>query len=52
MLCIAAPMRVLTAFQNTVNNAAGVPQVTTKVLTLTCVVLPVGIVIGARILPA
>jgi hypothetical protein len=46
MLCIAAPMRVLTAFQNTANNAAGVPQATTKVLTLTGVVLPVGILMG------
>ncbi len=26
MLSIAAPIRILTAFQNTVNNAAGVPK--------------------------
>ena len=49
MLSIAAPLRIMTAFQNTVNNAAGVPQATTRVLILTCVVLPVGILIGVRI---
>jgi O-antigen/teichoic acid export membrane protein len=49
MLSIAAPIRMLTALQNTVNNAAGVPQASTKVLGLTCLVLPVGILIGARV---
>jgi O-antigen/teichoic acid export membrane protein len=49
MLSIAAPLRILTAFQNTVNNAAGVPQATTKVLALSCLVPPVGIFVGARI---
>jgi teichuronic acid exporter len=49
MLSIAAPLRMLTAFQNTVNNAAGVPRVSTKVLGLTCLLLPVGILIGARV---
>ena len=49
MLSIAAPLRMLTAFQNTVNNAAGVPQASTKVLGLTCLLLPVGILIGARV---
>jgi O-antigen/teichoic acid export membrane protein len=48
MLSIAAPLRMLTAFQSTVNNAAGVPQATTKVLTLTCLLLPVGMLIGVR----
>jgi O-antigen/teichoic acid export membrane protein len=48
MLSIAAPIRMLTALQNTVNNAAGVPQASTKVLGLTCLVLPAGILIGAR----
>jgi len=48
MLSIAAPIRMLTALQNTVNNAAGVPQATTKLLTLTCLVVPIGILIGAR----
>jgi teichuronic acid exporter len=48
MLSIAAPIRMLTSLQNTVNNAAGVPQASTKVLGLTCLVLPVGIVIGAH----
>ena len=48
MLSIAAPLRIMTAFQGTVNNAAGVPQATTRVLLLTCVVLPVGILIGVR----
>ena len=48
MLSIAAPIRMLTALQNTVNNAAGVPQATTKVLALTCLMLPVGVLIGAR----
>jgi hypothetical protein len=43
-----APVRALTGFQNTVNNAPGVAQATTKVLTLTCAVLPVGILIGVR----
>jgi O-antigen/teichoic acid export membrane protein len=49
MLSIAAPLRMLTAFQNTVNNAAGVPQASTQVLGLTCLLLPVGILIGARV---
>lgn len=49
MLSIAAPIRMLTQLQNTVNNAAGVPQASTKVLGLTCLVLPVGILIGARV---
>ena len=49
MLSIAAPVRMLTALQNTVNNAAGVPQASSKVLGLTCLVLPVGILIGARV---
>ena len=49
MLSIAAPIRMLTSLQNTVNNAAGVPQASTKVLGLTCLVLPVGILIGARV---
>jgi len=48
MLSIAAPLRIMTAFQNTVNNAAGAPQATTRVLILTCVVLPAGILIGVR----
>jgi teichuronic acid exporter len=48
MLSIAAPIRMLTSLQNTVNNAAGVPQASSKVLGLTCVVLPVGILTGAR----
>jgi teichuronic acid exporter len=49
MLSIAAPIRMLTALQNTVNNAAGVPQASTKVLGLTCLLLPVGVLIGARL---
>src|SRR5580700_6516256 len=49
MLSIAAPIRMLTTLQNTMNNAAGVPQASTKVLGLTCLVLPVGVVIGARV---
>jgi teichuronic acid exporter len=49
MLSIAAPIRMLTSLQNTVNNAAGVPQASTKVLGLTCLVLPVGILIGVRV---
>jgi O-antigen/teichoic acid export membrane protein len=49
MLSIAAPIRMLTSLQNTVNNAAGVPQASTKVLGFTCLVLPVAVVIGARI---
>ncbi len=49
MLSIAAPIRMLTQLQNTVNNAAGVPQASTKVLGLTCLVLPVGIFTGARV---
>ena len=48
LLSIAAPLRMLIVLQNTVNNAAGVPQASTKVLGLTCLVLPIGIVIGAR----
>ena len=49
MLSIAAPIRMLTTLQNTMNNAAGVPQASTKVLGLTCLVLPVGIFTGARV---
>jgi O-antigen/teichoic acid export membrane protein len=49
MLSIAAPIRMLTALQNTVNNAAGFPQASTKVLGLTCLTLPVGIFLGARV---
>jgi teichuronic acid exporter len=49
LMSIAAPIRILTAFQNTVNNAAGAPQANTRVLGLTCLVLPVGIVVGARV---
>jgi O-antigen/teichoic acid export membrane protein len=49
MLSIAAPIRMLTTLQNSVNNAAGVPQASTKVLALTCLMLPVGILIGARL---
>lgn len=48
MLSLAAPLRILTAFQNTVNNAAGMPQATSRVLALTSVALPVGILLGAR----
>jgi teichuronic acid exporter len=48
LLSIAAPLRMLIVLQNTVNNAAGVPQASTKVLGLTCLVLPIGVVIGAR----
>jgi teichuronic acid exporter len=48
LLSIAAPLRMLIGLQNTVNNAAGVPQASTKVLGVTCLVLPVGVVIGAR----
>jgi len=48
MLSLAAPIRILTAFQNTVNNAAGVPQANTRILALTCVVLPIGVFLGAR----
>lgn len=48
MLSIVAPLRILTAFQNTVNNAAGAPQANTKFLALTCLLLPVGIVIGVH----
>jgi O-antigen/teichoic acid export membrane protein len=49
MLSIAAPIRMLMALQNTVNNAAGVPQASTKILGLTCLVLPLGVFIGARV---
>jgi teichuronic acid exporter len=49
MLSIAAPIRMLTTLQNTMNNAAGVPQASTKVLGLTCLMLPVGILVGARL---
>jgi len=49
MLSIVAPIRMLTAFQATVNTTAGVPQAATTVLTLTSLLLPVGIVIGARV---
>jgi teichuronic acid exporter len=49
MLSLAAPIRMLTTLQNTMNNAAGVPQASTKVLGLTCLMLPIGILIGARL---
>jgi O-antigen/teichoic acid export membrane protein len=49
MLSLAAPIRMLTALQNTINNAAGVPQASTRVLGLTCLMLPVAILIGARL---
>jgi teichuronic acid exporter len=49
MLSIAAPIRMLTILQNNVNNAAGVPEASTKVLGLTCLALPVGILIGAHV---
>jgi teichuronic acid exporter len=49
MLSIAAPIRMLTAFQNTVCNAAGIPEASSKVLGLTCLMLPVGILIGVRV---
>jgi O-antigen/teichoic acid export membrane protein len=48
MLSIAAPIRMLAAFQNTVNNAAGFPQASTKVLAVSCLLLPTGVFIGAR----
>ena len=47
MLSIASPIRMLTAFQTTVNNAAGFPEATTKLLTLTGILLPIGILVGA-----
>ncbi len=49
MLSLAAPIRILTAFQNTVNNAAGAPQANTRVWALTCLVLPSGVFVGARL---
>ena len=49
MLALAAPLRMLTALQYTVNNAAGVPQASTKVLALTCVLLPTGVILGAHL---
>ncbi len=49
MLSLAAPIRILIAFQNTVNNAAGTPQANTRVWAVTCVLLPLGIFIGARL---
>jgi O-antigen/teichoic acid export membrane protein len=49
MLSIVAPIRMLTAFQATVNTAAGVPQAATTVQTVTSLLLPAGIVIGARV---
>jgi teichuronic acid exporter len=48
MLSLVAPLRILTAFQNTVNNAAGAPQANTRFLALTCLLLPIGILIGVR----
>jgi O-antigen/teichoic acid export membrane protein len=48
MLSVAAPIRILTAFQNTVNNAAGAPAANTRVWALTCLMLPAGIFVGAR----
>ncbi len=47
MLSIVAPLRMLTSFQNTVNNAAGSPQETTKLMAITSVALPLGILFGA-----
>jgi O-antigen/teichoic acid export membrane protein len=49
MLSIAGPLRILTAFQATANTAAGVPQANTRVWALTCLALPAGIFVGARI---
>ena len=49
LLSIAAPFRMLTVFQNIVNSAAGVPQASTRVLGLTCLLLSVAILIGARV---
>jgi teichuronic acid exporter len=49
MLSLAAPLRIITAFQNTVNNAAGMPQATSRVLAVTSVALPLGILLGARL---
>ena len=48
MLSLAAPIRMLTVLQNIVNNAAGIPQATTKVVGLTCLLLPLGILGGVR----
>jgi hypothetical protein len=48
MVSIAAPIRMLWAFQNTVNVAVGFPGVNTRVLTVSGVLLPIGILVGAR----
>jgi teichuronic acid exporter len=48
MLSIAAPIRMLWAFQYTVNIAAGFPAANTRVLTVCGVLLPIGILVGAR----
>jgi teichuronic acid exporter len=48
MLSIAAPIRMLWAFQNTVNVAVGLPAANTKVLSVSGVLLPIGILVGAR----
>jgi O-antigen/teichoic acid export membrane protein len=48
MVSIAAPIRMLWAFHNTVNVAVGFPAVSTRVLTVSGVLLPIGILVGAR----
>jgi teichuronic acid exporter len=48
MLSIAAPIRMLWAFQNTVNVAVGSPAANTRVLMVSGVLLPIGILLGAR----
>jgi O-antigen/teichoic acid export membrane protein len=48
MVSIAAPIRMLWAFQNTVNVAVGSPAVNTRVLTVSGILLPIGILVGAR----
>ncbi|HEY8051231.1 MAG TPA: lipopolysaccharide biosynthesis protein [Steroidobacteraceae bacterium] len=49
MVSIAAPIRMLWAFQNTVSVAVGAPAANTKVLTLSGILLPIGVLAGARI---
>jgi len=48
MPSLAAPPRIHTAFQSTVNNAAGRPA-TSRAVALTSVVLPLGILLGTRL---
>jgi teichuronic acid exporter len=48
MLSIAAPIRMLWAFQYTMAIAAGSPVSNTKVLTVSGVLMPLGILLGAR----